>query len=372
MPERARWAADSVGPGVDALGVPPPVRFTRTADDVTIAYCATGDGPPLVLMPSLPLGNLTGEWSTPVHRDAFVALSRHVRLIQYDARGSGRSQRDAPDLSPDAMLRDLDAVRAAVDEPRVALVGMYLSCANAVAYALRHPERVSHLVLFGGSARGWDSMGARETQALLSLMEQDWDTFVESAFHAWMGWSAGEAGRLATESARTSTTAATARAMLQAASGLDLTDQLGSLEMPTLVFHRRGVRQVPIEVSEALAAAIPDGRLCVLDGSTASLFVEGFDEVRRELVGFVTGRPPSPARPGGPEPPADAASPGGLTPREVEVLRLVAQGEKNAAIAHRLGVSVHTVERHVANLYRKIDARGRADATAYAIRRGLA
>jgi DNA-binding CsgD family transcriptional regulator/pimeloyl-ACP methyl ester carboxylesterase len=377
----ARWVSHDRSPGT------PQARFTRTVDGVSIAYAVSGTGPPLVLMPAMPLGNFTGEWQVPIHRDAYQRLGRHVQLIQYDSRGSGRSQRDVSDLSAEATQRDLDAVVSAAGLERFALMGMYLCTAHALAYALRHPDRVSHLILFGGSARGWDSMGATETQALLSLIDHDWDTFVSAAMHAWLGWSAGETdGRLQTESARTSTTPAVTRQLLQAASGVDLTDQVPKVQAPVLVFHQNGARQVALEVSRQLAAAVPDGRLVVFEGAAASLFIDAFDLVLAELLRFLgldpadgarrpTTRPtdawalyplprPTDARPVPPLSP--------LSPRETQVLRILAGGETNAEIARQLGLSVNTVERHIANIYRKIDARGRADATAYAIRGGIA
>jgi DNA-binding CsgD family transcriptional regulator len=120
-------------------------------------------------------------------------------------------------------------------------------------------------------------------------------------------------------------------------------------------------------VSEELVAGLPNARLQVLDGRSASLFFEDTGTVVETIVAFIEDRAPALApsrRPG--------IGPDGLSPRELEVLRLVAAGDSNGEIAARLGLSIHTVERHVANLYRKIDARGRADATAYAIRSGLA
>ena len=347
------------------LAAAPPIRFARTSDGVTIAHAESGDGPPLVILPSMPLGNVSGEWQVPLHREAFQKLGRHFRLIQYDSRGSSHSQRDVDDVSLEAMLRDLDAVLDAAGAQRATVVGMYLGCTVAIAYALAKPDRVSHLILFGGSARGWDAMGGRQTQALLSLIELDWDTFIESAAHAWLGPAEGETGRLQAESMRESTTPALTRRMLQGISGVDLADRLPELAMPVLVFHRREARQVSLEVSETLAGSVRDGRLRVLEGSIASILLDDFDSVLRDIVEFIGGHmKASPAEKG--------TARSELSPRETEVLRLLAQGETNAEIGRRLNISVHTVERHVANLYRKIEARGRADATAYAVRRGLA
>ncbi len=266
------------------------------------------------------------------------------------------------------MLRDLDAVVGQAGIEHFALLGFYNSCTHAIAYAALHPERVTRLVLFGGSSRGWLAMSAPETQALLSLIERDWSVFVESAAHAWMGWSVGEAGRLAADSFRNATTPAVARATFQAASAIDVSDDLAAVTAPTLVLHRTDIEQIPRAVSEELAAALPNGHLRLLAGSSPALFFENIDEVVRAITDFVIeGRPD-----GRPQRSAVPRNAHGLTARELDVLRLIAQGETNAEIAHRLTLSVNTVERHVANLYRKIDARGRADATAFALRQGIA
>jgi DNA-binding NarL/FixJ family response regulator len=132
------------------------------------------------------------------------------------------------------------------------------------------------------------------------------------------------------------------------------------------VLHRQGERQIPVDVSRQLAAGIPNGRLVELPGSTATLFVEDPKGDVQVLVDFLTD---GAARP---HPVAERRANEELTPRELDVLRLVAGGDANAEVARRLGVSVHTVERHLSNLYPKIGARGRADATAYAIRHGIA
>jgi len=346
----------------------PHVFYARTTDDVTIAYAVVGAGPTLVLLPGVPFSNFFEEWRIPILRGVYERLAVRLQVVQYDGRGTGHSQRDVSDLSLDAMLRDLDAVVGQAGIERFALLGFYNSCTHAIAYAALHPERVTRLVLFGGSSRGWLAMSAPETQALLSLIERDWSVFVESAAHAWMGWSVGEAGRLAADSFRNATTPAVARATFQAASAIDVSDDLAAVTAPTLVLHRTDIEQIPRSVSEELAAALPNGHLRLLAGSSPALFFENTDEVVRAITDFVIeGRPD-----GRPQRSAVPRNAHGLTARELDVLRLIAQGETNAEIAHRLTLSVNTVERHVANLYRKIDARGRADATAFAVRQGIA
>jgi DNA-binding CsgD family transcriptional regulator len=133
--------------------------------------------------------------------------------------------------------------------------------------------------------------------------------------------------------------------------------------------------QIPIDVARSLAMGLPRGRLVVLEGAQPVLFTEEPGEVVRLLVGFLCDGIEPAGLAAGVTGAAGSHSPlpsKGLSRRELEVLRLVAAGESNAQIARRLGLSTHTVERHAANLYRKIGARGRADATAYALRNGLA
>lgn len=345
----------------------PQLERARTADGVTIAWTSSGTGSALVHLPGVPFSNFVEEWRIPVLGRAFAGLGRAHRLIQYDGRGTGRSQRDVDDVSLDGMVRDLEAVADAASLDRFALLGFYHSVTVAIAYAARYPDRVSHLVLYGGGARGWSPMAGPGTQALLSLIERDWDTFVESIAHAWLGWGVDEVqGRLAADWFRHATTAANARATLREASAIDVTPLLPRVRHPTLVLHRRDATVISMAVSEDLAAGLPNARLEVLDGRSASLFFEDTDAVVETIVAFIEDRAPTIVRSRRP-----GAGPDGLSPRELEVLRLVAAGDSNGEIAVHLGLSVHTVERHVANVYRKIDARGRADATAYAIRSGL-
>jgi len=319
----------------------------------------------MVWLPPVPFSNVVAQWQIPLLRSAYEGLGQDVRVVLYDGRGTGQSQREVEDIGLDAMMRDLEAVVTAARLGRFALFGYYHSCLLAIAYAAAHARQITRLILFGGAARGWDAMAPAETQALLTLIERDWDLFTDAAAHAWLGWSAGETGRLMAGAFRTATTPATARSMLRIARDTDVSNDLPRIQAPALVIHRQGERQIPLDVSRQLAAALPNGRLLALPGSTATLFVEDLEGDIKVLVDFLTNGA-SQARPAAGRRRSDTP-----TLRELQVLRLVAGGETNAEVAHRLGISVHTVERHLANLYPKIGARGRSDATAYAIRRGL-
>jgi pimeloyl-ACP methyl ester carboxylesterase/DNA-binding CsgD family transcriptional regulator len=341
-------------------------EFVRSADGTQIAYAANGSGPPLVFLPGVPFSNLEAEWRIPVLRHAYGSLAAKLRFIQYDGRGTGRSARNVGDLSLGAMVSDLDAVlRATVGQRPATLLGFYHSCAHAIAFAAEHPRRVSRLVLFGGSTRSLDPMSDPSTQALLSLMDRDWGTFADAIAHSWLGWTAGEEGRLAADTVRAATTPVEARATLEAAGAIDVTGVAGRIECPTLVLHRVDASVISLAMSEELAASMPGARLRFLPGPSAGLFFTDIDVVVELLIGFATaGTIPDTIE--------SSSASADLTPRQLEVLRLLAAGETNEGIAGRLGISTNTVERHVANVYGRIDARGRADATAWAVRRGLA
>jgi pimeloyl-ACP methyl ester carboxylesterase len=267
----------------------PSLRYARTTDGVSIAYTVTGEGPALVWLPPAPLGNVFGQWRVPRFRDAYDRLGQRVRLVLYDGRGTGHSQREVDDFSLEAMLRDLDAVvdHAAIET--FALLGYYSSSVTAIAYAARHPERVTRLLLFGGTMRLLDAMSPPQSQALVTLIDRDWDLFVDSAAHAWMGWSVGDEGRLVADAFRTATTPAAARAMIAAERDMDVSADVGSVRVPALVVHRQGERQIPVEVSEQLAQALPDGRLLRLEGASAGLFLEDPDADLSVLLDFLTG-----------------------------------------------------------------------------------
>ena len=138
----------------------PRITYARSADGVSLAFTAAGDGPALVFVPWVPFSNLRMEWQNTFLSDIFEQLARRLTVIHYDGRGTGHSQRDVTDLSLDAMVADLEAVIGQVGAAEVSLLGQYNSCPHAIAYAARHPERVKRMALFGGSGRGWSARSA--------------------------------------------------------------------------------------------------------------------------------------------------------------------------------------------------------------------
>jgi DNA-binding CsgD family transcriptional regulator/pimeloyl-ACP methyl ester carboxylesterase len=320
-----------------------------------------GSGPALVIVPPVPFSNVAGEWAVPLLRRVYERLAGSFRLIRFDGRGTGASQRSVDDAGLEAMADDIEAVLAAAGVEQAALLALYLAGGPAVTLAAHRPGRVSLLVLFGVTADASDHLARPGTAALLGLMDEDWELFTQTAALDWMGWRVAEDGERVAAAFRTTTTPAIARAAITAFAASDLRPLLPSVVAPALVLHRREGRQVSFERSSELAAMLPAGELRVLDGSSATLFFEDAEGTVATIAGFLgAGQRLMPG--------SEAAA---LTEREREVLGLIAGGESNGEIAARLELSVHTVERHVSNIYRKIDARGRADATAWALRHGL-
>ena len=134
------------------------VRFCTTSDDVRIAYATVGQGPPLVKAANW-LNHLEFDWQSPIWRHLFEALASHHLLVRYDERGNGLSDRTVENFAFEAFVRDLETVVDAAGLNRFALFGISQGASVAIAYAVRHPERVTHLIIYGGFALGWSRLG---------------------------------------------------------------------------------------------------------------------------------------------------------------------------------------------------------------------
>ncbi len=362
----------------------PPIQYAQTSDRVSSAFSTLGEGVPLVhTPPGLPFSHIQMEWEDPDWRGWNERLARGRMLVLYDCRGSGLSDRDVEEYSLEGYLLDLEAVVDRLGLERFALYGQGNSGPVAMAYAARHPERVSHLILWCSYASLSDFTGSRRMAAgLRTLIDSDWELYSETLAHVLYGWSAGEPARRFAALIRESLTPDAAKAAYEAIRAFDVTDLLLRVGAPTLVLDRRQAGSPQVDVSRGLASRIPDARLVAVEGESLCMFMDETEAVTRAIDEFL-GEGTEGAAKAEPLPEAEAALvvateprpaeayPDGLTKREVEVLRLVASGRTNSEIAEELVLSVRTVERHIGNIYGKITARGRADATAYVLTRGL-
>ncbi len=249
------------------------IRFCTASDGVRIAYASVGSGPPLVKAANW-LNHLEFDWQSPIWRPAFEELARDFRLIRYDERGNGLSDWDAKELSLEAFVSDLESVVDAAGLERFPLLGISQGGAVSVAYAVRHPQRVSHLILYGAYARGWalreDDAMKLKREAMITLIEQGWGQD-NPAFRQM--WSAlyipkgnSEQMNWLSELQRISTSPANAARLVNAVGSLNVSDVLARVRVPTLVLHVRDDAAVPFSEGRRLAAGIPGARFVELPG----------------------------------------------------------------------------------------------------------
>jgi DNA-binding CsgD family transcriptional regulator/pimeloyl-ACP methyl ester carboxylesterase len=254
---------------------------------------------------------------------------------------------------------DIEAVARAEGLQRFALFGQLHSTVPAMLYACQFPQRVSHLVLWCGFADYREFFkSSPPLQAARAAADKDWDTYTELIAHQATGWTDGTQARKLAAYFREGATAEHYLRCIDHFQKVNIQPRLLGLTMPVLVLQPREAAFPTLDVGKRLAAAIPGARLAVLEGANLLPFFGHVDAVAALLDQFLVEADAKPR-------------PEGLTDREVEILERVAGGFSNQGIARELAISTRTVERHIGNLYLKIGAHNRAQATAYAIRKGL-
>lgn len=298
QPDAGVRAADAISPPPQAGRDPGPalheVQFCRTTDGVQIAYAKVGDGPPLVWAAHW-LSHLSFSWKSPVWRHWTEEFAKDHCFVHYDERGNGLSDWDSPEFSVDAFVRDLEAVVDALGFDRFALMGSSKGGPTAMAYAARHPERVSHLILYGTFAQGWriigdnDDVEARE--AVIALIRQGWardnpairqfmtSYFLPDASLEEMGWF--------NDLQRISAPAENAARLLRALGEFNVLDLLPGIAAPTLVLHCRDDASIPFEQGRLIANRIPQARFVELDSNNHVLLPR--DPAWARFVGEVRG-----------------------------------------------------------------------------------
>jgi DNA-binding winged helix-turn-helix (wHTH) protein/pimeloyl-ACP methyl ester carboxylesterase len=243
------------------------IRYCTTSDGVRLAYASIGNGPPLVKTSNW-LTHLDFEWGSPIWRHWYTALSRHHRLVRYDERGNGMSQRDVPAVSFDTWVRDLETVVDAAGLDRFPLLGISRGGPIAIAYAVKHPERVTHLVLYGAFSAGLNHVGTpRELEArraLASLMRLGWGlnnpAFCKMFTCRFIPEATPEHEQWFDELQRVSTSPENAARLMERDDDIDVRPLLSQVKTPTLVIHCDRDRAVPAENGRQLAAEIPGAR----------------------------------------------------------------------------------------------------------------
>ena len=346
----------------------PEIRYTRTSDGVDIAYWVIGEGSPLIEVRGHQTGHIAVEWRSPARRGWYEAVARHHRMVRYSPRGSGLSDRTARDFSTAAGIRDLHAVVSALDAGPVAVLSgdPLMSPWTVLGYAAEHSESLRRLIVFNGSAR----FDARQTAAMeVSANIEQAVGGRDKAAQSFLTWfELPEAERLNWVELYSASIDAGVTELLAAASREWEPPPLDRITTPTLLIHCRRFPFVSEAQARELALGITNARLLVLDSPAISpAWVEG-DAALRPILDFLAeGAAPATSRPAAPRAVADVR----LSTRELEVLRIVAEGKTNAEIAEALVISPNTVARHVKNILAKTGAANRTEAAMYASRHGL-
>jgi pimeloyl-ACP methyl ester carboxylesterase/DNA-binding CsgD family transcriptional regulator len=341
------------------------VRFCRAPDGVRIAYARHGSGPPLVIATCW-LSHLQFDWLSPVWRHFLRDLGRIATVIRYDERGHGLSDWEVGDFGLEARIADLQAVVDDAGLDRFALMAMSQGGPVSIAYAVRHPERVSRLLFYGSYAAALPDPTPEQLE-LSATFEQmvrvGWarpDSVFRRVFTSLMIPEATEEQmRWLDDLQRMAVSAENAYTSRAARNQADVRDLLPRLDVPTLVLHARGDRMNEFAAGRYLASSIRGARLVALDSDNHILLEDepSWPIFRHEVEQFL--RPDTVITP---PPVADLSAL--LSPRELQVLRHAADGLDNDAIAAALGLSVRTVERHLQNAYAKLGLQGRTARTA--------
>jgi pimeloyl-ACP methyl ester carboxylesterase len=273
------------------------VRFCRSADGVQIAYSCIGDGPPLVKTGNW-LTHLEKDLESPIWRHLWRDLARDHTLVRYDARGNGLSDWEVDDITFDAFVRDLEAVVDAAGLERFDLLGISQGCAVSIAYAVRHPERVSRLVLYGGYAIGWarrarSAAEKEQASAMLTLIRVGWGqpnpAFRQMFTSQFAPDATKEQADWFNEMQRASCSPENAARNLEANGEVDVTALLAKVSVPTLVMHARDESRVPFESGRRMAAGIPGARFVPLRGRNHLILEDepAYPHFRDEIRSFL-------------------------------------------------------------------------------------
>jgi class 3 adenylate cyclase/pimeloyl-ACP methyl ester carboxylesterase len=273
------------------------IRFCDSSDGVTIAWASVGSGAPLMKGPNW-MNHLEYDWQSPVWGHVLNALAADHRLVRFDQRGNGLSDRNLSEISFENMIDDIAVVADAAGLDRFPLLGISQGCAYSIAYAIRYPERVSKLVLYGGFAKGMiaggEDKGKQRAEMEHMMISQGWgqnnpafrqffsSSFMPEATKEQMDWF----NELQFK------TISTEQALLvrDVVNNIDVEDMLADIKVPTLVLHCRDDGVAPFEGGRRLASRIPDAKFVALEGKNHLILEDEpawprfLDEVKKFLA----------------------------------------------------------------------------------------
>ncbi len=270
------------------------IRYCRMADGTHLAVATLGEGSPVVRAPVW-MSHVEHDWRTTIWRELLTALTGPHRLVRYDARGTGLSDRNV-EISFESAVGDLETVVDALGLKRFALLGMSQGVAVSIAYAARHPERVSRLVLAGGYARGplvVTPERAAAVEAMATLVSESWgsDNPAFRQLFTSLGFPEASAAQIheINELQRVSASGETAARILKMLAHVDVSAELAQVRAPTLVLHSRDDAWIPAERSREIARGIPDARFHEIAGANHVVLPQGpqFDSYIATILAFL-------------------------------------------------------------------------------------
>lgn len=351
--------------------VPQQIRYLQTSDGVRLAWAESGSGPPLVKASNW-LTHLEYDLDSPVWSHWIRFFSSQFRFVRHDERACGMTLGGLGDLSLDRWLGDLeDVVDAANVREPFALLGISQGAATCIRYAVKHPHRVSHLVLYGAYARGvWqrgDEAAGRAYRAIVDLAETLWGSdnpaFRQVFTSRFVPGGSDEQLRWFNDVCRRTVSPGAAGPLLRARATVDVSEWLSQVRTPTLVLHGVEDAVVPIAEGQFLAASIPGARFVQLESRNHVLLENepAWPRFCEEVREFVLGARPS----------AEGAVFDALSPRERQILAVMIEGCSNADIAERLSLSEKTVRNNISKIFDKLGVWTRAQAIVFAKDRGF-
>jgi len=346
------------------------IHYVTASDGTRLAWAESGAGPVLVKAANW-LTHLEYEWESPVWRHWMQFFSAQFRFVRHDERGCGMSEGSDQQMTVEWWTDDLAAIidAARPSEP-VTLLGISQGAVACINYAIRHPERVARMILYGGYARGAlrreTPVRARAYQAMIDLARAYWGsdnpTFRQVFTSRFIPDGTPQQLQWFNELCLKTTSAEVAARLLEARAVMDISESLAEVRTPTLVMHARGDEVVPIAEGRLLASSIQAAHFVELDSRNHVLLEHepAWQRFQEEVLAFVK---------------KDGAVAGdsvfaALSGRERQVLTLMTEGLGNAEIAERLEISEKTVRNHASNVFDKLGVWSRAQAIVFARDRG--
>jgi pimeloyl-ACP methyl ester carboxylesterase/DNA-binding CsgD family transcriptional regulator len=349
------------------------IHLTKSADGTTIAWAEAGSGPALVKASNW-LTHLEYDIESPIWRHWIQFFADHYRLVRYDERGCGMSDRDVAELSIDRFVDDLTAVIAtAKPQTPFVLVGISQGGCSAIRYAVENPEHVSHLILYGSYVLGRAKQGDRQVEeaqrARIALTRSGWGqnnpVYRQLFTSRFVPGASDEQIRWFNDLCRITAAPDMAARIMEYRLYVDESELLPRVSVPTLVLHARGDEAVSPAQSRLIASRIPGATLVELDSRNHILLESepAWERFKQEVLAF-TGRPAE----GSGEHASQLSS---LSPRERDILERMAQGCTNIEIGKQLFISEKTVRNHVTRIFEKLGVHSRAQAIVLALEHRL-